>query len=166
MTFLLGKEKLLVLKKDRWILVLLCVIPTFFYIGIILALFLTSGRNVMTLYPILLAIVSTLYASYLLFYFTTILRSHLKLRRLCLDAMEKRLYEGDMTVFSIDHKTITVRGVPFKTVTFIHLDDQKESVVYVLEDEIDHFIINKNYKVRTLQSILVAFEEIKDEEDK
>ena len=131
MTFLLGKDKLVETKKDRGMLVLLCLVPSFLYVGLVVVFFLTSSRSLMHIYPILLSIISTIYASYLLFYFTVFVRRYTKMTNLCKEAMEKRQYEEEMVVYSIDYKSITVRGVVFNTVTFFHLDDDKKSIIYI-----------------------------------
>ena len=163
MTFLLGKDRFEKLKKKRLKLVLLCLLPSLAYIALVVAFFLTSNRGLMHLYPILLSIVSTIYFSYLLFYFVIILRSHLRMKQLCLDALNKRLFEGEVVVFSIDQKTTTIRGIQFNALDVIQLDDEEHLIIHVLEEEINNFSINKKYRIRILQSILVAFEEIDDE---
>lgn len=85
------------------------------------------------------------------------------MKQLCLDALNKRLFEGEVVVFSIDQKTTTIRGIQFNALDVIQLDDEEHLIIHVLEEEINNFSINKKYRIRILQSILVAFEEIDDE---
>ena len=166
MEFLLGKNKLNELKRDNPKLVLLCVLPTLAYIGAMVALFLTSSRKVMNFYPLVLAFVSTIYASFLVFYFAIILKNHISLKKLCYGAMSKRQFEMDVVVTSIAEKLTTVRGVTFYGVLIRELDDDNEQMVFILPEYISKFEVDKKYKMRVLQLILTAYEEIDDGQSK
>lgn len=158
MAVLLGKNTLNELKKDYPKLVLLCLIPTLVYVGLLVFFILTSSRAVMHLYPILLSVVSSAYVTYLLFYFVIILRSHLSLKRVCNDALTKTQFEGEVTVTQVNKKYMTVRGVSFYSLTC--LDEGREITVFVLPDAIDDFEVDKTYKVRLLHSMLVSYEDV------
>ena len=66
MTFV-GLEKLEQLKKDKLKFVLLYLLPTPTFAGVVFLLFFFSSRGVKSIFPVILSIITTLYISYIFY---------------------------------------------------------------------------------------------------
>ncbi len=163
MQILFGKEKLKELQKENYKYVLLYVLPTVAFIAIVVLLFVFSNRNLKSVFPIILSIVSTLYATYILYFSFVYCRKHVAYIKKCKEVMQKSVIETDALVIDIEGKVTTIDKINCRGVIFKILDENKEALRYIPTDYISLLEINKTYVIRVLHQFVVGVEEKKDD---
>lgn len=163
MTTLVGKQKLTELKKDNFKFVLLYLIPTLIYIGVVVLLFVYSSRAVKSIFPIILSIVSTIFFTYILFLSVIPTKEHLSYMKMCNEASAGTIFESDVTLVKVEEKTTTIRGVPCIGLSFNELDEGDDQTRFVPIEYKDNFVIGHNYTIRSHHQIVIAYEEKENE---
>lgn len=163
MTQLIGKDKLTQLRKDNYKFVLLYLLPTLAFAGVVTLLFLFSSRNLKSVFPIILSIVTTLYATYILFLSVIPFRTHLTYMNMCNATIYSTLFESDVRVTSIEDKVTTLRGVQCYAIHFEEIGEENLIIRFIPTEYRDLFVVDKAYKIRTHHQVIVAYEEYSDE---
>lgn len=163
MTSLVGKEKLIELKKDNIKIILLYILPTLAFAGVVALFFIFSNRNLRTLFPILLAIITTIYFVYILFLSVIPVKQHVSYMKMCKESLSGTKFENRVFCKEIEEKETTVRGVSCLGIHFLEADEKQEIVRYVTYDNKNVFEVNKSYKIHTHHQIVVAYEETGNE---
>ena len=163
MTSLIGQQKLIELKKENYKLVLLYLIPTLVYIGVVVLLFVYSSRAVKSVFPIILSIVSTLYFTYILFLSFIPLKEHVSYMKMCKEASMGTIFESDVELVSIDEKSTTIRGVACFGLHLKETDEKSDLVRFVPIEYKDNFVIGNKYIIRSHHQVVIAYEEKQNE---
>ena len=163
MLILFGKEKLKELDKENYKYVLLSVLPTLVFVTIVVLLFVFSTRELRRVFPIILSIVSTIYATYILYLSFVSLRKHLAYRKKCKEASQKSVVECDATVLKIEEKATTIDKICCYGVHFLLIDENEEAIRYVPTSDISLFEEGKTYIIRILHQFVVGVEEKKND---
>lgn len=165
MVTLVGKQKLTELKKENYKLILLYLIPTLIYIGVVVLLFVYSSRAVKSIFPIILSIISTIYFTYILFLSVIPTKEHLLYMKMCNEASVGTIFESDVTLVRIEEKTTTIRGVLCIGLYFNEIDEGDDQLRFVPIEYKDNFIVNHRYTIRSHHQVVIAYEEKEDEKD-
>ena len=163
MISLVGKQKLTELKKDNFKFILLYLIPTLVYAGVVVLLFVFSSREVKSVFPIILSIVSTLFFTYILFLSVIPLRNHLSYMKMCKEASIGTIFESDVIFTGFVENTMTVRGVLCVGLNIKEIDEKTDLIRYVPIEYKNLFVINHKYKIHSHHQVVIAYEEIIDE---
>ena len=157
---LIGLEKLQILKKDNYKFLLLYLLPTIAFGAVVFLLFYFSSRATKSLFPILLAIVTDLFISYILYLSIIPFNRFVKYKRLCKEVASKPLIETDIKVISIDNHSHTIRGIKCIEVSMLDLEDEKELHRFLPIEYSDVLKIDTKYKITAFHELIARFEEI------
>ena len=148
------------LKKSRRNIILCIIISLAIAIAIIVPLFFLATRELKYLFVVILTIVSTLEASFVLYVIVVSLvplNNYLKQCELSL-AGSKFVTKGK--VVEIAEKITHFKGIAVREIKVMYLEEEnKEYKFYVEQTSSDSFIKDKTYSFVTYQSLITSYEE-------
>lgn len=163
MTILFGNEKLKELRKDNYKYVLLYLLPTLVFASIVALLFIFSSRQVKSLFPILLSIVTTIYFTYIFFISFVSTSRHVALIKKCKEVKTREVNEDDYIVIEIEGKRTTIDNIQTQGIHLKTIDSEREITRYIPIDAVSLVVLYNKYTIRTFHQFIVGVEEMKDE---
>lgn len=157
---IVNQESISLLKKSRKTGIVYIIISLVITIGLIVGLFFLANRQLKYLFVVLMAIVCTIEASFILYLFVVSfvpLNNLIKLYSLSLGG-NKFLTKGK--VVSISDKIAHFKGVAVIEIKVIDLEEENKEYLFYIEQSVkDVFKVEKVYSFVTYQSLITSYEE-------
>ena len=148
------------LKKSRRSILICIIISLVIAIALIVPLFLFATRELRYLFIILLTIVASIEASFILYMCVVSLaplNNYLKVSNLSLKGGK---FQTKGKVVEISEKVAHFKGVAVKEMKVIDLEEEnQEYIFYVEQHHSDEFVLDKTYTFITYQSLITGYEE-------
>ena len=159
---IINKDSELLIKKLKIEVVVRIIISTLLFIGLFITLFIFQKREYQTPFVILLTLVATLYFGYILFVITQYLTKFKSYSRFVNHLKHSSKVMNDIIVLKREKDT-HVFGFGVKMYSVKEIDDNKEFYLYIDEFHEEELEVDKKYQVTSYHSVLIEFEEKKDE---
>ena len=147
------------LKKSRTIIIVSIVISIVIAIGLMVPLFLFATRSLKTLFIILLTLIASIEATFILYTLMVSLiplSNYIKLSNATLSG-NKYLTKGK--VIGISEKVSHYKGVAIYEIRVKDLEEEnKEYLFFVEQSYKSEFELNKTYSFITYQSVITSYE--------
>ena len=147
------------LKKSRTIIIVSIVISIVIAIGLMVPLFLFATRSLKTLFIILLTLIASFEATFILYTLMVSLiplSNYIKLSNATLSG-NKYLTKGE--VIKINKKVSHYKGVAIYEIRVKDLEEEnKEYLFFVEQSYKSEFGLNKTYSFITYQSVITSYE--------
>lgn len=158
---LINQQTIASLKKSKIIIILEIIISLLITAGVIILLLYFTNRKIRFVMALLLAIISTLEASFVLYTLISALIPTLKYEKVCKSSLEYTKYETNAVIISIAEKVKHVRGISVKEIKVKDIEEDKEYAFYIENNnDISDIVVGNKYRFVTYQSILVKYENL------
>lgn len=158
---IVNQESIFQLKKSRKSIIIFIVVSLLVTIGLIVGLFFLATRELKYLFIIILTIIASLEASFILYTFVVSivpLNSLIKLYELSLSG-NKFATKGK--VISVANKVTHYKGAAIREIKVLDLEENgKEYIFYIEQNSSIQFEVEKTYSFITYQSLIISYEEV------
>ena len=156
---LINQETISALTKSKKIIILRIIISAVITMGIIILLLFLTNRKIRFVMAILLAVVLTIEASFILYTLITSLIPLNNYQKLCKSSLDGNKYESEVEIISINETDKHVKGICVREIKVKDLQEDKEYAFYIeSNNDISSMEIGKKYRFITYQSIVVKYE--------
>lgn len=160
MNQLFNDKYLLELKSNKKPLIIRIIVASIIFVTGFTLLFLFKSRATKNIWPILLAVLSTLYLGYILFLYVVSIKPLRRYLKVINNATKRNQVENIFKIVRIEEKLSHYQGVPMHIVVGQEVDEEKETFLYI-ESHLDiPFIKDKTYKVISYRGLVIAYEEV------
>ena len=163
MTILFGNEKLKELRKENYKYILLYVLPSLVFATIVALLFIYSSRQVKSVFPVILSIVTTIYVTYIMFISFILTSRHVSLMKKCKEVRDRSTNENDYIVVEIEQKRTTIDNIQTYGVHLKEIDTGTIYNRYIPIQDVSLLVLYEKYTIRTFHQFIVGIEEKNDE---
>lgn len=158
---LINQETISALSKSKKIIILRIIISALIAVGIIILLLFLTNRKIRFVMAVVLAIVLTIEASFILYTLITSLIPLNNYQKLCESSLNGNKYESNVEVVSISENDRHVKGISVKEIKVKDLEEDKEYAFYIeSNNDISSIAIGNKYRFITYQSIVVKYESL------
>ena len=157
----IGLEKLEQLRKDKTKFILLYLLPTLAFAGVVFLLFYFSSRGVMSIFPVILSILTTLYISYIFYLSFIPLARSIKYSKLCKEVARKSQVETDIEVLGISKLPHSLRGIRCVEVFLLDIELKQEMRRYIPLEYKDALKVGQKGKITAFHELICSFKEDK-----
>ena len=158
---LINQETISALSKSKKIIILRIIISALIAVGIIILLLFLTNRKIRFVMAVVLAIVLTIEASFILYTLITSLIPLNNYQKLCKSSLNGNKYESNVEVISISELDRHVKGISVKEIKVKDLEEDKEYAFYIeSNNDISSIAIGNKYRFITYQSIVVKYESL------
>ena len=158
---LINQEAISALSKSKKIIILRIIISALIAVGIIILLLFLTNRKIRFVMAVVLAIVLTIEASFILYTLITSLIPLNNYQKLCKSSLNGNKYESNVEVISISESDRHVKGISVKEIKVKDLEEDKEYAFYIESNNDSSSIsIGNKYRFITYQSIVVKYESL------
>lgn len=158
---LINQETISALSKSKKIIILRIIISALIAVGIIILLLFLTNRKIRFVMAVVLAIVLTIEASFILYTLITSLIPLNNYQKLCKSSLNGNKYESNVEVISISENDRHVKGISVREIKVKDLQEDKEYAFYIeSNNDISSIAIGNKYRFITYQSIVVKYESL------
>ena len=158
---LINQETISALSKSKKIIILRIIISALIAVGIIILLLFLTNRKIRFVMAVVLAIVLTIEASFILYTLITSLIPLNNYQKLCKSSLNGNKYESNVEVVSISENDRHVKGISVREIKVKDLEEDKEYAFYIeSNNDISSIAIGNKYRFITYQSIVVKYESL------
>ena len=157
---LVNQESITALKKSRKNILIVIAISVVVFAAIVVPLFFLVNRSTKSIFNIVLAVVATAEASFILYMLVVCLvplNSYLKICSLSLDGNK---FSTLGRVKEVANKITHYRGVAVRAITVLDVEENKEYTFYVEQTSKEDFTVDRVYKFITYQSVIIGYEDL------
>ena len=159
---IINKDTEELIKKLKIEVVIRIIIASVLFVGVLIFMFIIQKREWQTMVTVVLTIVSTLYFAYILYVITQYLRKIKAYEKFVTAQMHSSKIGNDIKVLAKEKDTYVI-GFRAKVYSVREIDSHKDFYLYIDEFHKDELIVDKVYAVITYHSVLIEYEEKKDE---
>ena len=124
-------------------------------------LFIFANRDYMSLFTILLTLISTLGASFVLFLFVASLMPLNQFIKLSIESLGSNKFLTKAQIIRINDKITHNRGVAVIEIKVMDLEENNKEYVFCVEQSfVDKFETGKTYSLLTYQSFICSYDEV------
>ena len=156
---LINQESIVSLKKSRKYIFISIIISLVVFAAIVVPLFFLVNRNTKYIFNVILTVLSTAEASFVLYMLAVCLfplNHYIKIGSL---AMNGNKFASNGRVKDLPNKIVHYRGVAVKEITVIDIEEGKEYIFYVEQNCKEEFVTERVYKFVTYQSFIISYDE-------
>ncbi len=154
----INQQTIIDLKRSRNNIIGSIIISLVVAIGGCVPLFLLASREYKHIFAILLALICTVEASFILYMVVVCLIPANNYMKLCRLSFTSTKYSTKGKIISVNQKVTHYRGVAVREIKVLDLDENKELIFYV-EQYVSHsFLLNEEYIFVTYQSVITSYE--------
>ena len=158
---LINQQTITDLKKSRTYIIWGITIVLLLASAISVPLFLFASRDNKILFNILLAVLWTVTASFVLYFIVVSLAPINNLIKISNASLSGNKFSTKARVMSINSKVTHYRGIAVSEMKVLDLEENnKEYIFYVEESSSSTFEVNKEYQFVTYQSVVVSYEDL------
>ena len=157
---IIGLEKYKELKKDNVKFVLLYVLPTLVYALVVFLFFYFSNRDLRTLFPLLLAIVSLIFITYIFYLSFIPLTRFVHYKKICKEVATKFQIEVDVFVKEVSKNPHTIKGIRCVEITMLEEANNQELHRFLPIEYREQIKEQTNYKITAFHELITGFKEI------
>ena len=158
---LINQESINALNKSKIFIILEIIVSLVITAGIIILLLFLTNRKIRFVMALLLALVSSIEMSFILYTLLTSLIPLQSYQKVCKNALNSNKYETNALILSVNYKTKHVKGVAVKEIKVRDVDENKEYAFYIEDNnDIANIQIGSKYLITTYQSFVVSYENL------
>lgn len=160
MNQLFNDKYLLELKSNKKYLIIRIIVASIIFVTGFTLLMVFKSRATKNIWPIFLAVLSTLYLGYLIYLYVVSINPLRRYLKVINNALNRNQVENTFKIVRIEEKLTHYQGIPMHKIVGVEIDEEKETFLYV-EAHLDNpFIKDKTYKVVSYRGLVIAYEEI------
>lgn len=157
---IIGLERYNELKKENFKFILLYALPTLIYALSVFLFIYFSNRSVMSLFPILLTVVSLIFITYIFYISFIPLTRFIHYKKLCKEVASKYQIQVDIFIRKISKNPHTIRGIRCVEISMIEEANNKELRRFLPLEYRDYLKEQTKYKITAFHELITGFEEI------
>lgn len=161
MTELITPQSINELKKSRNNIIVYIIISLVIASGLIVLLFFFANRSNRYFFNVLISIVASLGASFILYLCVVSLVPLNHYLKLCDSSLSGNKYMTKGQIISSTDKVTHYKGVAVKEIRVKDLEEENKEYVFYVEQNVEIKLEeNKTYSLITYQNVVVAYEEV------